>query len=139
MQQLPMKLKRICWITSVIVVIASAASAHLTASDLEQQILSAIARGEDISELVAGLPDARKAMPADSPPSELSVAATELDHALANLAQTLGSAGAKGVGPTEEGTLFLSLAGFSSRRKSTSHLLHPPDDKNSVPSSSCHE
>jgi RHS repeat-associated protein len=96
MQQLPMKLKRICWITSVIAVIASAASAHLLASDLEQQILAAIARGEDISELVASLPDARKSMSADSPPSELSVAAAELDRALANLAQTLGQPRAKG-------------------------------------------
>jgi hypothetical protein len=95
MLQLPVRIKRVCWITSVIVVIASAASAHLSASDLEQQILAAIFRGDDISELVAGLPDARKSMSADSPPSELPVAAAELDHALANLAQTLGSAGDK--------------------------------------------
>jgi hypothetical protein len=49
MQQLLMKLKHACQITSVILVLASAAPTHLVASTLEQQILSAIARGDDIS------------------------------------------------------------------------------------------
>jgi hypothetical protein len=68
MQRLPMKLNRACWINFVTLVLAVTASVHLPASGLEQQILSAIAIGEDISELV---PQVEKE-PLTEPPSSMS-------------------------------------------------------------------
>jgi RHS repeat-associated protein len=47
MQHMPMRVKRACWITFVVLVLAAAAPAHLSATDLEQQIISAITCGDD--------------------------------------------------------------------------------------------